>query len=67
MTPQLLTSDDVAKVLVITTRQATRMMNAGTLPTVRVAKSELRVPADALQRWIEARTQQPSEAAKGDA
>jgi len=54
-TTQLLTSDDVANLLVITARQATRMMNAGTLPTVRVTKSELRVPLEALHQWIAAR------------
>jgi excisionase family DNA binding protein len=67
MTPQLLDSSDVAKALAITPRQATRMMNAGTLPTVRVNRTEVRVPADALQRWIESRTSTPADDAKGDA
>ena len=67
MTPQLLTSDDVAKLLAITTSQASRLMNAGKLPTVRVSNSELRVPLDALQRWIVAGTTQPEQrAAKRD-
>lgn len=66
MTRPLLTSIEVANLLAITPRQATRMMNAGTLPTVRVNKSELRVPSDALQRWIETHTS-PADGVKGDA
>jgi len=61
MTPQLLDSKDVANILAITPRQATLMMNAGTLPTVRVSKSELRVPADGLLWWVKRNTNYPTD------
>jgi hypothetical protein len=63
MEPRLLSSLDVAELLAITPRQATRLINRGALPTVRINKSELRVPADALQRWISENT---TDGSKGD-
>lgn len=60
MSTRLLDNLDVAERLAVTSRQATRMMNAGHLPTIRIGKSEVRVPSDALERWIREHTVDPT-------
>jgi excisionase family DNA binding protein len=52
---KLLRAPEVREVLGICQSQAYRLMQNGTLPTVRIGRS-LRVPADALQKWIENNT-----------
>lgn len=52
---QLLKAQRVAEHLDISKSKAYQLMQAGTIPTIRIGGS-LRVPAKALTRWIEANT-----------
>jgi excisionase family DNA binding protein len=52
---QLLKPARVAQVLAVSRSKAYTLMQAGTLPTIRIGCS-LRVPAKALTRWIEENT-----------
>ena len=52
---QLLKAQRVAEHLDISRSKAYQLMQAGTIPTIRIGGS-LRVPAKALTKWIEANT-----------
>ncbi len=52
---QLLKAQRVAEHLDISKSKAYQLMQAGTIPTIRIGGS-LRVPAKALTKWIEANT-----------
>lgn len=51
----LLKADEAAQMLGIGRGTVYAMMNDGTLPTVRMGRA-VRIPLDALRRWIEGRT-----------
>jgi excisionase family DNA binding protein len=56
----LLKGSEVADMLNISRALAYRMMAAGELPTVRPASGRaIRVPREALLKWIEKQTRQP--------
>jgi excisionase family DNA binding protein len=54
----LLRPGQVAVILGLGRSTTYQLMAAGVLPTVRIGRA-VRVPKDALERWIAARTQQP--------
>lgn len=55
----LLRPPEAAEELGISRALAYRWCSEGVIPSIRVGRS-VRVPADALRAWIEARTQQPA-------
>jgi excisionase family DNA binding protein len=58
--PLLLRGGEVADVLGCSRSLAFKWMASGVIPTVRVPGSRtIRVPREALLKWIEERTQQP--------
>lgn len=59
--PWLLDSRDVARLLGIGRTKTFQLMMSGELPTIRLGRC-VRVPAAALQSWIESRTHLPSDA-----
>ena len=56
----LLKGAEVATMLAISRAQAYKWMATGVLPVLRIGGS-IRVPREALLRWIEHRTQQPED------
>ena len=57
--PRLLRMVEVATVLGVSRSKAYQLARANTIPTVRLGGS-VRVPAEALAKWVEARTQLPA-------
>ncbi|MCG7871064.1 MAG: helix-turn-helix domain-containing protein [Candidatus Thiodiazotropha lotti] len=57
MEPLLITINDAANILAISTRTVRRMLDRGDLPTVRVGRS-IRIPTKALKDWVEQGTDQ---------
>jgi excisionase family DNA binding protein len=55
MVPRLLRATEVAAVLGLGRSKVYDMMKRGQLPVVRIGKA-IRVPADALERWIKNHT-----------
>ncbi len=49
----LLRPIEAAEILGIGRSKAYQLMADGTLPTVRIGKKSVRVPADALRRWVD--------------
>ena len=54
--PELLTVDDAASRLCIAKRTLYRLTDGGALPVVRITPRAVRIPADAIEEFIRART-----------
>jgi excisionase family DNA binding protein len=59
--PLLLRGEEVAEMLNLSRSMAYRWMQTGILPTIRPPRSRaLRVPREALLRWIASQTREPT-------